>query len=448
MSTVSERLGRFAAELEASDLPDAVLDKAKACLAHGLLVAAASQATEFGTLAEQAVAPLEGPARMLTSGRTASAAQAAFVNAALAHGRVQEDTHGTSHLGTVVLPAALAAAEERGADGASLLAGVVAGYEVGAALGGDLTAASSARGFRASAIYGPPAAAAAAGRVIGLPAERLAAAIAFASAFAGGTLQSFAAGTMEWHFQNAMAAQTGVTCARLAEAGGQAAEDAFEGAAGFLRAFADARDAASSVGEHLGREWEILEVTFKLYPVCAFNQIPVAAAIAALKASGAEAADVEHVRIEMNAYEAGYPGMSRGEHFETVSQTLMSTRFAVASGLVHGNVTYAGLQRFDEQAVRALIPRIEIVPDDSREQMTAKVLLKATGGREHEEVVDDPSELLVWDFARAPEMARRLLAETQMSESDLDSLLDLIGRAEQLESAGELLNPLLAPLAA
>lgn len=447
MSTVSERLGRFAAELDAADLPAAVLDKAKACIAHGLIVGAASQATEFGRLAEEAAAPVDGPARLLTSGRPASAAQAAFVNAALLHGRVQEDTHGTSHLGTMVLPAALAVAQERDVDGRTLLAGIVAGYEVGAALGKDLTGSSSARGFRASAIYGPLAAAAAAGRVIGLDADHLATAIGFASAFAGGTLESFAAGSMEWHFQNAMAAQTGVLAARLAEAGGEAAAEAFEGSAGFLRAFPDSVASAATLAESLGADWELLDVTFKLYPVCAFNQIPVEAAIGALRAAGVSASEVESLAIQMNAYEAGYPGMSRSEGFQTTSQTLMSTRFAVASGLVHGNVTYADLERFEDPDVLSLIERIDVRADPERPQMTVRVTLKTTAGEEHVVAIDDPNQVLVWDFARAPEMAQRLLAETLLSEEDLNALLSAIGRIESLGSVDELLDPLLAPFA-
>jgi len=277
-------LATFTAGLELDELPHAVVDKAKACLLHGLAVGAAGVATGFGQTAEDALGAFDGgPATLLVSGRRAPAAAAAFANAALLHARVQEDTHGTAHLGTVLIPAALAVAEESGADGATLLAALVAGYEVGGAFSREFTARSTPRGFRASGVYGPLAAAAAAGRVLGLDADRLASALSFASAFAGGTTESFAAGTSEWHFENAIASQSGLLAARLAAAGAVGADTAFEGDAGFLRAITGRTDGAERVTAGLGTTWEILNVTFKLYPVCAFNQIPVTAAVRAAR---------------------------------------------------------------------------------------------------------------------------------------------------------------------
>src|SRR5205823_1804046 len=130
--------------------------------------------------------------------------------------------------------AALALAEETGADGSTLLAALAAGYEVGGAFSREFTSLSTPRGFRASAVYGQLAAAAAAGRVLDLDADRLASALSLASAFAGGTTESFAAGSSEWHFENAIASQSGLLAARLAAAGATGADTAFEGAAGFL----------------------------------------------------------------------------------------------------------------------------------------------------------------------------------------------------------------------
>ena len=439
---MSQELGRFAASLRAAELPDEVVDKAKACIAHGLVVASAGQATGFGELAEDAVGAAGGPSRLLSSDRWASPAQAAFVNAALAHGRVQEDTHGTSHLGTVVLPVAFAAADEVDADGPTLLAGIVAGYEVGAAVGRSMTARSSSRGFRASPIYGALAAAATAGRIRELDAERLGSAISFASAFTGGTLESFAAGTTEWHFQNGIAAQTGVLAAGLATAGAVASEWALEGEKGFLEAYCGTAKYAAEMTADLGTRWEILQVTFKLYPVCAFNQVPIAVAMRARESAGVAAEEIASLTLSMNPYEAAYPGMSRSEGFSTVAETLMSTRFTVATALHDGSVTYQSLSRFVDPAILELVDRIEIVPDEGRPQMTAEAVLRTDAGETAEVLVDDPSDLLSWDFDESPAQARALLTETRLSEGALAELLALVGRVETLERAGDLLRPL------
>jgi 2-methylcitrate dehydratase PrpD len=436
-------LGSFAAGIDAADLPGAVVEKAKACLLHGLVVGAAGVATGFGQMAEEALGSFDGgPALLLGSGRRAPAPAAAFANAALLHARVQEDTHGTAHLGTVVIPAALAAAEEAGADGATLLAGLVAGYEVGGAFSREFTALSTPRGFRASAVYGPIAAAAAAGRVLGLDAERLASALSLASAFAGGTTESFAAGSMEWHFENALASQSGLLAATLAAAGAVGADSAFEGDAGFLRAITGSAVGAERVTAGLGKTWEILNVTFKLYPVCAFNQIPVTAAVRAAEAAGLSPDEIERVTVEMNEYEANYPGMSATGPFGSLGQTLMSTRFCIALALADRRVTVPDLMRFDDSDVLALVERIDVVASADRPPMTAAVKVRTRDGRELAERLDgDAAEVLSWDLDAAAELARGLQPETQLQPEAIEALVDAVRSLDELPDAGAVVEP-------
>jgi len=78
----------------------------------------------------------------------------AFANGVMFHSRGQEDTHGTMHIGTTVIPTALAVAEWKKSSGKDLLAAIIAGYEVAAAIGKELTPLTTPRGFRASPIYG------------------------------------------------------------------------------------------------------------------------------------------------------------------------------------------------------------------------------------------------------------------------------------------------------
>jgi 2-methylcitrate dehydratase PrpD len=144
----------------------------------------------------------------------------------------------------------------------------------------------------------------------------------------------------------------------------------------------------------------------------------------------------------MNPYEAAYPGMSRSHGFSTVAETLMSTRFTVATALRHGGVTYDSLRRFDDPVILELVDRIEIVPDEGRAQMTAEAVLRTDGGETTEERIDDPSDLLSWDFDESPAQARALLAETRLSEEALAEFLALVGRVGTLERASDLRTPL------
>lgn len=436
MTTVASRLGGFAAELRYEDLPPDVIDKIRACLAHGLLVGAAGRVSPLGGFAEHAVDASGGPARLLTSGRATTPAHAALVNATVLHSRVQEDTFGTSHLGTVVLPTVLAIGEAAEATGSDLITAIAAGYEVAAALAAPGTARSSARGFRASAVYGPFAAAAAAARLRGLTADRAAAALAFASAFAGGTLESFAQGSPEWQFQNGIAAHNGIVAAGIAAAGAPYAPTGIEGPAGFLAAIWGTTDGADTIGSALGSTWALREVTFKRFPVCAFNQAPVALAARLAESADLTLGDVAHVRIEMNAYEAGYPGMDHRGPFHTIGETQMSTRFCIASGLLRRTVGYGDLLRFDDPAIAGLVGRIDIVPDPERAPMTAKLTIETTDARTITADLDEgPAGYLAWGFDRSHQTAVELGDELGLDDGDVDDLLDRIGRLEELGAA-------------
>lgn len=443
MTTIATRLGEFAATLRYEDVPADVLDKARACLAHGLLVGAAGRLSPLGGYAEQALGATDGPCHLLTSGRGAAAPQAVLVNATVLHSRVQEDTHGTSHLGTVVHPTALAIGEETDADGRELLTAIVVGYELAAALSAPGTSRSSARGFRASSVYGPFAAAAVAARLRGLDAGGCAAAVAYASAFAGGTLQSFAEGTPEWQFQNGLGAHNGVVAAGLAGAGAPSAPTGIEGPAGFLAAIWGTTDGANDVGTRLGQDWALREVTFKLFPVCAFNQAPVTLAARLAQRHALSADDVADVRIAMNAYEAGYPGMDNSGPFRTIGETQMSTRFCVGAALLHHDLAYRDLQRVDDAGVAALVPKVTVDAHADRAPMTARMTITTTDGRTLEDALEDrPETYLSWGFDQSSSTARRIGTELGLADADVDDLLSRIADLET-QTAGDVLEPLL-----
>ena len=119
-------------------------------------------------------------------------AWAALANGTAAHAIEMDDvtTESSLHPGTVVVPAALAVAEERGAGGVGFLEAVVAGYEVVIRAGNALNAAAAyRRGFHPTGIAGVFGAAAAAGRLLGLDAAGLTRALGIAGTMASGSLE-------------------------------------------------------------------------------------------------------------------------------------------------------------------------------------------------------------------------------------------------------------------
>ena len=103
----------------------------------GLILAGAS--TEAAAAARH-IAERQGvsdEAGILPQGGRAAAAWAAFVHGVTAHCRDFDDTFQDSvvHPGSVVVPAALAVGEAKGATDAEIATAIVAGYEVAARLG-------------------------------------------------------------------------------------------------------------------------------------------------------------------------------------------------------------------------------------------------------------------------------------------------------------------------
>jgi 2-methylcitrate dehydratase PrpD len=222
------------------------------------------------------------------------------------------------------------------------------------------------------------AAAAATAKLMELPEDRIAAALANAASFCGGILQSFSDGTDEWRYQVGVAAQVGLAATELACAGSVSAPHAIEGKAGLVRAFARQDCDVDALVSGLGKDWAVLRVTFKPFPVCAFNQTPVTAALAMReKLAGA---GIAAVRVHMNP-ETGYAGMDATGPFDSVSGTLMSIPFCIATTLVHGVPDMARMTTYDDGEVNALIPRIRLVGDANVPALCCRIEVSTSDAR-------------------------------------------------------------------
>src|SRR6185312_242254 len=100
-------------------------------------------------------------------GASATPAVAALIHGSLAHARDFDDTFPDSvvHPGSTVIAAALAAGEARDTAFDELSSAIVAGYEIAARLGAAAGRKFHARGFHATSVIGPVAAAATAARI-------------------------------------------------------------------------------------------------------------------------------------------------------------------------------------------------------------------------------------------------------------------------------------------
>lgn len=383
MPTLSHGIAAFTSALTLEGLPPDVLEKAKVCLLNGYGMGLDCHDTPYVPVARRAVLAMEGEvangATLLGDGRKTTVGGACLANSALFHGRAQEDTCGAAHFGTILIPLLTALIETRRITVQQLLPALVAGYEAGGLLEQAFAGATTPNGFRSTTTYGVVAAAASVSRLLGLDAATTATALANAVSFTGGVLQSFSDGSDEWRYQPGLAARNGLAAAELARAGSFAAPNAFEGKTGFAAAFARRDCDVEALVGRLGRDWAMHRVTFKPFPVCAFNQTPVTAALELRKML--DGAPLRSVDVRMNPYECGYAGMDAVGPFTSISGTLMSIPFCIALTLAHGVPDMARMTTYDDAAVNALVARVRLVPDANVPTLSAVLEAETADGR-------------------------------------------------------------------
>jgi 2-methylcitrate dehydratase PrpD len=318
----------------------------------------------------------------------------------------------------VLIPLLTALTEARRLSTSDLIPALVAGYEAGGLLEQTFARNSTPAGFRSTAVYGTIAAAAATARLLGLDASQTASALENAVSFTGGVLQSFADGTDEWRYQPGLFARNGWAAAELARAGSISAPNAFEGKSGLAQAFARSAIDTEALAARLGHDWSIRRVTFKPHPVCAFNQTPVTAALELRERIGSQA--IAAVRVRMNPFETGYAGMDATGPFQSLSGTLMSIPFCIATTLVHGAPSMARMICYDDPEVNALEQRISLITDSEVPTLSAVIEADLESG----ETITHRQTMVETDYQFEPEallsMLKRIAEEQELSATLID----------------------------
>jgi 2-methylcitrate dehydratase PrpD len=244
-----------------------------------------------------------GAATIAGSALTAAPIDAALANGVMAHADETDDSHNASrsHPGCAVVPAALAAGETFGIDGARLLRAVTLGYDIGTrvvlAMGDPFNDENSLSTHSISGTFG---AAAAASCAAGLDARQMRWALDY-------TAQQ-SSGIRAWrrdvdHIEKAfvfagMPARSGVTSALLVQSGWNGVDDIFTGADNFFQAYAPNAQPGRLV-EKLGERYEIALTDIKKWTVGSPIQGPLDAIEAIRGKRPFEADQVQRVTIRL-----------------------------------------------------------------------------------------------------------------------------------------------------
>lgn len=307
------------------------------------------------------------------------AMSAAFVNAAASNLHDFDDTHMQTiiHSAGPVMPAVLALGERRRASGRELLHAFILGVEAECRVGNAVSPWHYAHGWHISSTCGAVGAAAAAGKLMGLDATRMTAALCLGATQACGLLDSL--GHMAKGVSMGSAPRAGILAAMLAERGFTAGGRALDGRYGFIHVLGEKPD-AGAITRGLGEDWEAARIAFKPYP-CGIVLHPVLDALLALRAAhklGAE--DVR--RITVRAHPLLQQRTDR-PHPRHGREAQVSLQHAAAMCFLHGA---AGLEQFtDDMAIdpraRAFGARVAIENDIAMAVEAAVVTVDTTDGR-------------------------------------------------------------------
>ncbi len=289
---------------------------------------------------------------LLEGGRTA-AAWAAFVHGVTAHCRDFDDTFQDSvvHPGSVVVPTALAVGESCGADDTDIAAAIVAGYEAAARLGSVAGRRFHIRGLHATGIVGPFAAAAAAGRTMGLDGAAIANAFGLAGSMAGGLMAFVADGSWSKWLHAGWAAHGGIVAAQMAAQGFRGPAGVLDGRHNLYAALLAGEDSAPAgltevLTGGLGSVWRGAEAHFKYYPCAHVIQPYLDAAIDLRRERGLAGGDIAGGVCRIAPWAAQIVCEPRGDKIRPASEmaAIASLPYLLAVALNDGAVTLDALE--------------------------------------------------------------------------------------------------------
>jgi 2-methylcitrate dehydratase PrpD len=263
--------------------------------------------------------------------------QAAFANAISSHSVELDDIDVLAlfHFSPPVYSAALATAEQLGANGKELLVALAAGCEMMERLSKAANSSLRNRGYHTTPTTGVFGATIATAYLQKLPIEKVVSALGMAGASASGLMEMYGP-SMQKRFNPGPAARNGVTAATMAQLGFTGAATIFEGERGFLAAFTDKNDPDQLTADY-DKPYQ-LDIEFKPYS-CAR---PIHNAIdCALNIRRQHSPDLKRIQSIQMARHPDWAHYHLNKRPQTYHEAQVSLPYSVAVALLDGQALFA-----------------------------------------------------------------------------------------------------------
>lgn len=400
MSTTRELADRLTAI--PNELPERTVEAATVLILDAVGAGLYGASTDVSQAVRRAVPGFTQDGRVPVWGHDLrlEASAAALVNGTQAHACELDDYYagGKCHPGAVVVPAVLAAAEQRGATGAEVVRAVVGGYE--AMVRASLAAGANGtrrRGWHLTGLVGPFGAATGAALLEGADRDLLLHALGIAGSYAGGLFAFSSSGAMTKRLHAGKAAQAGLQALAYAKAGVTGPPDVLEAAdGGFIHAVSDDADAGRLLAG-FGDPYVVEGTSIKPYSCCGSLHSSIDAVIELAEEHDLAAEEISAI-VAHNAsvvdQQCGFVYRGTGGLLE--AQMSLQYCLAVAAVDRAAFLPQFTSERIGQDDVQTLAQRVSFELDDAIEAeyprtMPARVTITTTDGRTLEHTVAGPT---------------------------------------------------------
>jgi 2-methylcitrate dehydratase PrpD len=446
--------------VELADVPAKVRERAAHVLLDGVGCAFVGARLPWSDAATEALCRLEGagPAILIGTGRATTPLTAALLNSSYIQGFELDDYHPVApvHGASLVLAAMISA--RSGADrvsGRDVLLGAIRGFEVGPRVGMALHGAEMlTRGWHSGPVFGGPAAAAAAGTVMGLDAQGFEDALGLAATQACG-LMAAQFESMGKRMQHGFAARNGLLAATLAAGGYTGIKQVFEREyGGFLSTFGEGHNPdPTQITAGLGERWETMTIAVKPYAAMAGLHAAIDAARAMLAEGPVDPMEVASIVVSVSEPVFHHGGWRAVRPLAVVGAQ-MNLAYAVAVTLLDGTALAAQFapSRIDADDVWRLIERTTLRHEHAFDERfedgyNTRVELTTDDGRVRTSLVEHPRGGLMRPLGNREVVEKfRELTAPLVGHDRARAIETKVLNIQELDDFGELLSLLAAPV--
>lgn len=449
---IAGKLAEYAHGLQFTDLPDEVVHEVKRRLIDSIGCAIGAFNSEPAKIARKIAGTIKGSAAVLGSNIKTTPDLAAFANGVAIRYLDYNDTYLAKEPAhpSDNISACLAVAEAENKTGRDLITAIAIAYEVQCRL---CDAASLRQRGWDHVTYGAFSSTLAAAKLMGLSIEKTVHALGLAGVANIALRQTRVGELSMWKgcaFANT--ARNAVFAANLARNGLTGPAPIFEGEKGFMKQVSGHFE-LKEFGNGKRRPFKILDTYIKFYPAEYHSQSAIEAAIELRKEIAgqgfSQADDIQS--IEIRTFDAAYEIIGSGPEKwnpKTRETADHSLPYCVAVALIDGGV---GLNQFSENRINdsklhKLIQKVKVIRDKGLtnqypEAMPNLIKITMRDGRKFSNKVKypkgHPKKPMTDD--EVEEKFRRLV-KGNISGQDIDNLLDVLWRIEEVKNVNKLFS--------